>query len=227
LLENLLTAVFTTARIALHRAWTRKRGHWRPGVLGGEVNGKPDRAVLLGEYAGFAFLFTLAHGLFVALFVFGIAGDHPDWTYLHFSAGQFRQGAWQILAVLSAAFLADAVQIRWRSFAWMKAYAQQRMARVAVMHVTIVAGVWAMAATGSQLALLYALIGLKTVWGAASAAAGAAVDSGPARPPGWLLRFANKYRRDEGGAKALIAKWQRDRERIEQEAVEDEQVEPA
>src|SRR5690348_9441181 len=68
--ENLLTAVFTTARIALHRALTRKRGHWRTGTLGTKVNNKPSRSGLLGEYAVMAFVFTLAHGIFVIAIVF-------------------------------------------------------------------------------------------------------------------------------------------------------------
>ena len=42
-LENLLIAVFTYARIALHRALTRKRGHWRTGTLGTKVNDQAQR----------------------------------------------------------------------------------------------------------------------------------------------------------------------------------------
>src|SRR5437899_7172224 len=49
--ENLLIAVFTCARIALHRQLTRKRGHWRTGQLGTRVGGKPSGQGLLGEYA--------------------------------------------------------------------------------------------------------------------------------------------------------------------------------
>src|SRR3954470_24788495 len=37
--ESVLVAVFTCARIALHRALTRKSGHWRTGSLGVLVNG--------------------------------------------------------------------------------------------------------------------------------------------------------------------------------------------
>src|SRR5258708_21491936 len=40
--ENLLIAVFTCARIALHRQLTRKRGHRRKGQLGTQVNDKPS-----------------------------------------------------------------------------------------------------------------------------------------------------------------------------------------
>jgi hypothetical protein len=76
--ENLLTAVFTTARIALHRALTRKRGHWRGGTLGTKVNNKPSGSGLLGEYALMAFVFTLAHGIFVVAIVFIIGENKPD-----------------------------------------------------------------------------------------------------------------------------------------------------
>ena len=67
--ENLLVAVFTCARILLHRVLTRKRGHWRTGQLGTKVNDKPSGLGLLGEYATMAFVFTLAHGIFVGAFI--------------------------------------------------------------------------------------------------------------------------------------------------------------
>lgn len=204
-LENLLIAAFTCARIALHRALTRKRGHWRPGVLGGEVD---NRAVLLDDYAGFAILFTLAHGLFLGAFIFVIGPDSPS---LQVSAHQFFQGAWQILVVLSADFVADALQIRSRSFAWIVAYAQQRRGRVVIMHLTIIFGIWAIAASQSPLSMLYVLIGLKTLWDLTATAA---------KPPNWLLKVAEKIRKAQGND----AKWQRECARVQPYAVEDEMV---
>src|SRR4051812_37473517 len=69
-LENLLVALFTCTRIVLHRALTRKSGHWRTGSLGVMVNNKPSTRGLLGEYATMAIVFTLAHGIFVFAIVF-------------------------------------------------------------------------------------------------------------------------------------------------------------
>ena len=211
-LENLLTGAFTAARIALHRALTHKRGHWRPGVLGAKVDGKPNRAVLLNDYIGFAIFFTLAQGLFVAAIVFVLGRDYPD---LQVSGEQLRQGAWQIQAVLGTEFVVDAPQLRSRSFAWMKAYAGQRMRRVVIIHLTIIFGIIGMAASQSPLAILYALIALKTLWDLAA--------QNTENPPAGLLRVAERIRKAQGNDAA----WQRGQAQTRSHAVEDEEVRAA
>ena len=211
-LENLLIGLFTAGRIALHRALTRKRGHWRAGVLGAKVNGKPSRAVLLDDYIGFAVFFTLAQGLFAAAVVFVLGPDYPQ---LHFSAGQFLQGAWQMLVVLGAEFAVDAFQLRSRSFAWIKAYAQRRMGRVVIIHLTIIFGIIGMAASQSPLAIVYVLIALKTLWDLAGQNAG----NSPTR----LLKVAGKIRKAQG----TDATWQRECAAAQRYVLDDEQVKPA
>jgi len=226
-LENLLIAVFTCARIALHRALTRKRGHWRGGSLGVQVNGKPSGQGLLGEYATMAFVFTFAHGIFVVAIVFLIGENRPDMAHWRFSAEQFRFGALQMLGIMSAELLIDAARMRARSFAWIKTYVQQRMGRVLVLHLAIIFGMWAMAASDSPMAVLYVLIGLKTLWDAATAHSTNKADSLPAEPPPWLGKVADTVARKHGGAAAMQADWQRTRTAMERAAREDEQVMPA
>src|SRR5215469_5039766 len=190
--ENLLIAFFTCARIALHRKLTRKRGHWRKGQLGTKVNDQPSQAGLLGEYAVMAFVFTLVHGIFVGAFVLIGADNHsgdPRWA---FSAAQFWQGAqWMALALI-ADFLVDAAVMRGRSFAWIRAYVGQRMGRVIIMHLAIIFGMWGMMATESPFAVLYVLIGLKTLWDLSTANASAKADVAalPERPPALALKIA-------------------------------------
>jgi uncharacterized membrane protein (GlpM family) len=226
-LENLLIAVFTCARIALHRTLTRKRGHWRTGQLGTKVNDRPSTRGLLGEYAVMAFVFTFAHGIFVFAIVFLIGENRPDVANWQFSADQFRVGALQMIAVLSADFVVDALSMRSRSFAWIKAYVGQRMGRVLVLHLAIIFGMWAMIASDSPLAVLYVLIGLKTLWDLAASNASAKADTLPADAPAWALKFADAVAKDKGGAKEMQADWKRSREQMQRAAIEDEQVMPA
>jgi len=226
-LENLLIAVFTCARILLHRTLTRKRGHWRTGQLGSKVNDRPSGQGLFGEYAVIAFVFTLAHGIFVFAIVFLIGENRPDVANWKFSVEQFRIGAWQMLAVLAVNFLVDAMSIRSRSFAWIKAYVGQRMGRVLILHLAIIFGMWAMAASDSPLAVLYVLIALKTLWDLAASNASAKADALPAEAPGWALKLADAVAKDKGGAKEMQADWKRSRERMQRAAIEDEQVMPA
>src|SRR5215472_5440562 len=127
--ENLLIACFTCLRIALHRKLTRKRGHWRTGQLGTQVNNRPRTQGLLGEYATMAFVFTFAHGIFVFAFTAIAGANHAGDPRFAFSRDQFWQGAqWMALALL-ADFLVDAAAMRGRSFAWIKTYVDRRMGR--------------------------------------------------------------------------------------------------
>lgn len=226
-LENLLIAMFTCARIELHRRLTRKRGHYRTGTLGSQVNGKPSRSGMLGEYAVIAFVFTLAHGIFVFAIVFLIGENRPDVAGWQFSAEQFRVGALQMLAVLGADFVVDALSMRSRSFFWIKTYVGQRMGRVVVLHLAIIFGMWAMAASDSPLAVLYVLIALKTLWDLAASNASAKADALPPEPPAWALKLADAAAKDKGGAASMQAQWKRSREQLQRAAIEDEQVMPA
>ena len=225
--ENLLIAVFTCARIALHRRLTRKRGHWRGGQLGTKVNGKPSGQGLLGEYATAAFVFTLAHGIFVGAFVLIAADNHPDNPVWQFSREQFRQGAIWIAFTLFAEFIMDALSMRTRSFAWIKAYVGQRMGRVVIMHMTIIFGMWGMMMTESPFAVLYALIALKTLWDIAASHVSANASALPAEPPAWVGELADSVGKDQGGAAQIRADWKRNIGEMQRAAIEDEEVMPA
>ena len=223
-LENLLVAVFTCLRVALHRAFTRKRGHWRAGQLGSSTNGRPSRAGLLGEYATVAFVFTFAHGVFVAVIALLLAGKHPDDPLWRLSWPALRQGALMLSLVLAAGFVADLPGLRSRSFAWIKGVVQQRMGRVLILHLAIIFGMAAMAATDSPLGLLYVLIGLKTLWDLALTRVVAAAV--PEQPPRWLLKLGDRIGKDKGGAAALAGQWSSGLETARRQAIEDEQVMP-
>jgi len=223
--ENLLIAVFTCARIALHRKLTRKRGHWRAGQLEVQVNGKPLRSGLLGEYATMAFVFTLAHGIFVFAFTAIADSNHPDDPRWAFSAAQFWQGARWMAIALVAEFLIDAATMRSRSFAWIRAYVGSRMGRVIVMHLAIIFGMWGMMATESPFAVLYVLIGLKTLWDLVASNASARPSALPDEPPAWALKLgAQQHGRDIAAQRAA---WKRTVEEQKRGAIEDEEVMPA
>ena len=224
--ENLMSVFFTCARIALHRKLTRKRGHWRGGQLGTKINDKPSTAGLLGEFAVTSIIFTLAHGIFVGAFTAIAASNHPDNPLWAVSLPQLLQGLKWMAVLMATEFLIDAASMRTRSFAWIKAYVGQRMGRVIIMHLTIIFGMGAMMMTESPFAVLYVLIGLKTLWDLAASNASAKATELPAEPPAWVLKAADRLGKDKGDAEGLRREWEQDRERQIAAAREDEEVMP-
>lgn len=223
--ENLLVAFLTCARIALHRKLTRKRGHWRKGQVGTMVNNRPSTAGLLGEYATMAFVFTLAHAIFVFGFLAIAASNHPEDARWAFSGAQFWRGARWMAIVLVVDFLVDAATMRGRSFAWIRAYVGQRMGRVIVMHLAIIFGMFGMMVTESPFAVLYVLIGLKTLWDLVSSYSGGRANTLPDEPPAWALKVgAQQHGRS---IDAQRAEWKRTVEEQRRNAIEDEQAMPA
>lgn len=231
--ENLLVAACTCIRIAVHRRLTRKRGHWRDSQLGVGSNGKPLRGGLLVEYATGAFVFTFAHGVFVAIIVFALGHEHADEPMWRFSLQQVGYGALVVAAMLAIELMVDLATLRSRSYAWMQEQARRRMGRVVILHLVIIFGMAAMAMTGSPLGIMFLLVGLKTLSEIATAAAGERVGEAPAaddlpqEPPAWVLKFADRFGKHKGGAEAFRAQWKKDRQAEREKAGDDEQTRPA
>jgi uncharacterized protein DUF6498 len=224
--ENLMIAIATSLRIIAHRMLTRKRGHWRRGTIGGiNVNEKPVKSTLLTEYALVAFVFTLAHGLFVGVIAYMLTTEHPDDPMWQFSWPQLERGIAAIGVMMGIELLVDIATMRSRPFAWIKEYAQRRMSRILVLHLAIIFGMLAMAMTNSPFGILYVLIGLKTLvdLGGALSQGMKAPDPG-APPPAWALRFADKVGKDKGGSADLLKHWNEQTAREQRDAIEDEEV---
>jgi hypothetical protein len=225
--ENLLIAICTTVRLVVHRRLSRKRGYFRSGVIGGvSVNNKPVKSSLVGEYAIVAFVFTLAHGIFVGAIAFMLTENHPDDPIWQFSLPQLVRGVEVIAAMLGIELIVDLATIRSKPFAWAKDYAQRRMGRIFVLHLAIIFGMFAMAMTDSPFGILYVLIGLKTL-----VDLGGVYSQGPQPaesdvPPAWALKFADKVAKDKGGSAALLKDLKAQGEKARREAIEDEKIMP-
>jgi len=219
--ESVLVALATIVRIAVHSRVTKKSGHWRGARLGTlRVNGKIVQSSLLVQYATIALVFTGAHGIFVMLMVL-VASGHPEPEW-QFSFDEFRGGALSVALFTAGDLLADLAGMRQRSFAWISGYAERRLGRIFVMHLTIIFGLFAMMKFDTPMALLYVFIGLKFLMDLGGVGGKAEIEPAPAEAPKWALKFADRIARHKGGAAAMAADFARDAKESRERAVEDE-----
>jgi hypothetical protein len=227
-LENLSVALLTMLRIALHRHWTRKRGHWRAqtNTKFQSGDGKMMSAkTFFGEYAGFSLIFTLAHGVFVLAICAILAQQYPGEPRWHVSYEQLRQGGAWMAAFLVLDLLVDLPRLHHGTFAWLKQNVEKRMGRVLILHFAIIFGMFIMFATESPFSVVYVLIGLKTLTDVVSASS--TKTTVPSQPPSWMLKMADKAPSGKGvNAAALTKQWQDKLASDKQQAIDDEQVMP-
>ena len=228
--ENLMIGFCTLIRLVLHRRWTRKRGYWRhSNRLGIQVNNKPAEMGLIGEYATGTFGFTLGHGIFVGAIAMIVHQNYPDQPMWQLSWAQVFRGAMAIAAFVGIELAIDLTRIRSASFAAIRDYAQARMGRIIVLHLAIIFGMMGMAWSGSPMAVLYVLIGLKTLADLLGVATRGApkIEDSDTPPPVWTMKMADKLGKDKGGATGFLKKWEAERDQVRKNAIEDEKPMPA
>jgi hypothetical protein len=225
--ENGIGAIFTGLRIALHRRFTHKRGHWRGGQLDNDDGHKPG--TLLGDYVKSAILSTVLQGIFIALFVvlavFVLKDQHGDWDVQRiFSFKQLIQGVVSVMVAMALGFAVDIGTIRQRSFAWLKLRVQQKQERVILLHFSIILGFFVMIPTHAPLAVAYMLIAINTAACVYHWRIDAKVESMPLET--WLTEQVEASNRRSGASK-ISAGQQRGIQGVLRAAQEDEQTAPA
>jgi Family of unknown function (DUF6498) len=164
-LANFLNTFFIGARIFVHRAVTHKRGHWmvdqyrtvtvKRGVQTTESGYRPT--TFLANFVFTNLVFTLAHGLFVAAFVFGILELAPSWNEL-------RHGILLLLTAMSMSLLVDLTQIGSKPFAWIRRRTDLVLGRMIVVHLGLIGGVFLLAMTERPAAFFAAFLLLKLLF---------------------------------------------------------------
>ncbi len=204
-LEGLFVILFVAIRIALHRRWTRKVGHFRvmsTGQSSAAGAGAPGSGSFLVGYLGTAIPFTLAHGLFLSLLLFLIL-PREFGPQAGVALDDLKIGALGVFALLLVGFGIDLVSLRERSFRWLELTTQRALGRIFVVHLTIIFGMGAMAYFHAPAGLFAVFAGLKTL-----------VDLGGAfpqrelalEPPRWL-RFLDLIKTKDG--ESFSAYWRR------------------
>jgi hypothetical protein len=217
-----LGVVLVAARIALHRAWTQKRGHYRR-HLGVEMSGSLRVAgrkqpvdiapgTLLAEFLWSGTLFTAAHGVFLWLLLAMVLRAPPDLPELR--AGVLAMATLQLLG-----FAYDVPSLAQRPFAWAKGLAERSLGRVVLVHLAILGGALLSFGRPHPERFFFVFGVLKLAADLASWLSLELPPPDPERPPrfaGWLAALAP--RREESFADY----WRRSAEQARTEALADE-----
>jgi hypothetical protein len=158
--ETLLALPLVLARVVLHRRATAARGHFRAHFASGAENGNKPGS-LLAETALFGTVFTLAHGLFLVVFLVVILPRQDPAAAI--DPRQLGGGLLVVMGLLALSFLRDLVGLGERPFAWVKQEAQSLLGRTAVVHLAIIGGVWLGAVTGRPTLFVLAF-GVLKLW---------------------------------------------------------------
>jgi hypothetical protein len=161
-LETLIGTLLVGFRILIHRRVVPSKGHWDYVAPQGQETHTKNRSSYLSAFLVPALVFTLAHGIFLAALGGMMIAKHltPEARIegQHLLAGLIGIGFFQ-----GADFFFDLIWLRTRSFAWMEGLGQQTLARVFVIHLTIVGGMAAVMFTGANRHFFGVFIFLKTL----------------------------------------------------------------
>ena len=176
------------------RRLTHKRGYEVEASPVQSEGGGQSRPVGSGYASGFligSLAFTLVHGIFLAMLLFvalpNVGGGRVD-------PADLRGGVLAISAFLVLGFLVDLVGLRRRPFAWIKAMADAAFARIAIVHMTIIFGMFAVLLLHRARPLFTIFLGLKFLVDVATHTP----QWKPKEAPAWMSRALNRVPGSKG-----------------------------
>jgi hypothetical protein len=198
-IETLLVGTANVARIALHRRLTWARGHYhrqlddsakRPSRTFGKKEPKGE-TTFLAEYATILYVFTLAHGVFLGVFltILGRNWMGEGTSPWRIEGESFRNGLLAVAGITLFEFLYDATSLGRKPFSWLKNRVQVALGRVLILHLVVIFGAFLMMRYETPMSFLGILVGLKALMDVGATAAPVEI---PKKPPRWLAALARK-----------------------------------
>jgi hypothetical protein len=182
--ETVTACVFISARIVAHQRWSPRRGH--VSYQAPKSNRQRSQTSFVKGFLVTSLAFSVAHGLFLGVILFVL--DHNGQGEL---AGvewrSVKLGSLYVLIALAIDFVVDLPGLRRWSFSQIEHTANRSLGRVAVVHLTIVIGMFGAAMTDAS-ALFGVFVVLKTLY----ALSMALPQWEPAAAPNWLSRVMNR-----------------------------------
>lgn len=196
--ETVAACLFILGRIALHRRWAPRRGHFAYNASGhagtrvrytvnGRTRGGGLRASYLSSFALISLSFCAVHGVFLGIVLFLLNHNgvghlaQVDWRSVGF-------GCLSVLAFMTVDFLVDLISLRRWPFRQLEQTGSQALSRVIVVHVTLLIGFVAIAVTDAPASFFGVFVVLKTM----AALSTALPQWQPTHPPAWLSAALNR-----------------------------------
>jgi uncharacterized membrane protein YwzB len=136
--ETVLGSLFIAARAVLHRRVVRVRGHFRyepPKDARQNGAGIP----FLRHFLPVTLMFSAVHAVFLGALIF-LMTHNGRGAQVRLNLQDLAVGVGLILAFQVVDFLIDLVQIKTRPFRWIEVMAERNVARVLIIHLTIIVG---------------------------------------------------------------------------------------
>lgn len=216
--ETLAASLFIVARIALHRRWSPRRGHFRYNGPGNEGGGRKALSTFMSSFAVVSLSFCAAHAVFLGVILVLLNHNgvghlaQVDWRSAEF-------GCLSVLVLLTVSFVVDLFSLRRWSFRQLELTASQVLSRVMVVHLTLLIGFVAIAVTDAPDKFFGVFVVLKTM----ASLSTALPQWEPAQPPRWLSNVLNRVPSAKPG-KRFEEAWADERTEERQRLEANEQV---
>ncbi len=214
--ETLAASLFVLARIAVHRRWSPRRGHFNYSGPGGDgarlsyrrsdgTRRRRPLSTFLSSFGVISLSFCAVHGVFLGLIVFLLNHNgvghlvEVDWR----SVGL---GCLSVLAFMAVDFVVDLFSLRQWPFQQLERTASQALGRVMVVHLTLLIGFLAIAITDTPSSFFGVFVVLKTM----ATLSTALPQWQPAEPPKWLSAALNRVPSAQPG-KRFEDQWAQER----------------
>jgi hypothetical protein len=175
-LESIAMAAFLMIRIALHRHWTRKRGH--------------ERQPLLQEVLVTSIPFSVAHGVFLGFFFFALNVAPDRHTVV--------QAAQLMLLVEGLTLAFDMRSLADWPLARLRERSELLFGRVALVHLTIIVGGAMLAYNGAPARALTVFVVLKALSDLGSLLPRNVAAGTDHAPPAWIAWIGRVFPKQNG-----------------------------
>jgi hypothetical protein len=218
-IEGILIAGLISVRIVLHRRATRKRGHYRASKTS---RTRGSRETLLRSFLGVVIPFTLAHGVFLLPILFLFLPQMEAGKDVGVRLVDLRIGLIGIGAFLSVGLLFDLFGLGQRPFRWIEQLVERSLGRVAIVHLSIVLGMAALAFWEAPRTFFIVFVVLKTTSDLSWMLPQSKVAN---EPPGWLAWMDQLGKGKDG--ETFVEYWQRTHAEENRMRRQNEEIMPA